>query len=449
MPVLAPLVVALPLAAQDPTRPAPSRRAALERAAAQAPIAPIDLGAVPLAQGGRTQGLGPLTQLDISVDLMFAAGGSTARDDVLRQLQGGAHDPKKRGFTLQQAELQINGAVDPYFSGQVVLVSSLDADEGETIVELEEAWLLSQQLPANLQLKAGHYLTEFGRINPVHPHAWDFQDQPVVLTRFFGADGLRAPGARVSWLAPTPTYLECTVGVQNANGETLQSFLANDEVYDERPVGGRLLDDEARVVHSLGDVLWQARVATAVDFDAAHTLGAGVSALFGPNATGRGADTLIYGADVMFRWRPVDNRRGYPFLKLQGEVLARVFDAAAQVDDADPLAPQALPADTLRDWGGYLYAVYGFDVGWAVGLRAEYASGSGASYLGGGEFARQEDPWRADRLRLSPMLSYQTSEYSRLRLQYNYDHSDHLDDAVHSVWLGFEILIGPHQPHSY
>jgi hypothetical protein len=47
------------------------------------------------------------------------------------------------------------------------------------------------------------------------------------------------------------------------------------------------------------------------------------------------------------------------------------------------------------------------------------------------------------------MLSYQTSEYSRVRLHYNWDVSDHLDEVVHSVWLGFEVLIGPHQPHSY
>ena len=446
------------LVAQDPgaTPPQdPSRRAALERAAQRAAVTVPTQGAVPLAatplqgSGGGSGVLGALTQLDISMDLMFAVGSSTERDATLLELQGGQHDPRKRGFTMQQAEIQMNGAVDPYFRGQFVLVSSLDPDEGETIVELEEAWLLTQQLPWNLQLKAGHYLTEFGRVNPVHPHAWDFQDQPFVLSRCFGADGLRAPGARVSWLAPTRTYVEAQFGAQNSNGETTQSFLANDEVYEERPVGGRALDEDAREVRTVGDLLWQGRLATATDFDAANTLGAGVSALFGPNATGAGADTVIYGADLMFRWRAVDNRRGYPFFKLQAEYLVREFDAAAQTDEADPLNPIDVAGQTLRDHGGYLYGIYGFAVGWAIGLRAEYATGSGESYRGEGEFARAQDPWRADRLRLSPMLSYQTSEFSRVRLQYNYDDSDHLDDEVHSVWLGFEILLGPHQPHSY
>jgi len=445
---LAAALAAANAVAQDP---AANRRAALARAAQAQPADPnANLGAVPVAQTSGQGGslTGPLTQLDISVDLMMAVGASSARDGVIGELQGGAHDPRKRGFTLQQAEVQMNGAVDPWFRGQFVLVTSLDADEGETIVEVEEAWLTTQQLPANMQLKAGHYLTDFGRLNQIHPHAWDYQDQPVVMTRFFGADGLRAPGARLSWLAPTRTYFEALIGVQNANGETLQSFLANDEVYEERPVGGRFLDEDARDLRTLGDVLWHARLATATDFTPAHTLGGGVSAAFGPNATGVGADTVIYGADFMYRWRAIDNRRGYPFFKLQGEVMARAFDAAAQVDDSGA-TPVDLPSDTLEDWGAYLYAVYGFDVGWAVGLRGEICSGSGASYLGDGEFERAGDPWRADRTRISPMLSYQTSEYSRVRLQYNWDDSDHLDDVAHSVWLGFEILIGPHQPHSY
>lgn len=447
--VLAAALAAAQAVAQDP---AAARRAALARAAQSQPSDPnANLGAVPVAQTPSQGGslTGPLTQLDISVDLMMAVGTSSERDGGIGELQGGAHDPRKRGFTLQQAEVQMNGAVDPWFRGQFVLVSSLDADEGETIVEVEEAWLTTQQLPANLQLKAGHYLTDFGRLNAIHPHAWDYQDQPVVMTRFFGADGLRSPGARLSWLAPTKTYFEAMLGVQNANGETLQSFLANDEVYEERPVGGRFLDEDARDLRTLGDMMWHGRLATATDFTPAHTLGGGVSAAIGPNATGVGSDTVIYGADFMYRWRAIDNRRGYPFFKLQGEVMARAFDAAAQdASQFDPANADVLPGETLDDWGAYLYAVYGFDVGWAVGLRGEFCSGSGASYIDGA-FDRSLDPWRADRTRISPMLSYQTSEYSRVRLQYNWDDSDHLDDVAHTVWLGFEILIGPHQPHSY
>ena len=55
---------------------------------------------------------------------------------------------------------------------------------------------------------------------------------------------------------------------------------------------------------------------------------------------------------------------------------------------------------------------------------------------------------RADRVRISPLVGFETSKSSRLRLQYNYDESDHLGEAgEHSVWLTFQTLIGVHQPH--
>lgn len=429
--------------AQDPPA-AGSRRAALEQAA-KAPW-PTSRPEVDGAASLGTQ-TGPLRLVELSLDVMAAAGTSTERDSVLGDLKGGAHDPRKRGFTLQQAELSIAGAVDPWFQAKMYLITSLDPDEGETVVELEEAYLTTSQLPADLQVKAGTYFTEFGRINPTHPHGWDWQDQPVIHTRVFGGDGMRGPGARVSWLLPTAQYGELFLGVQNANGETMASFLANEEVYEERPVGGRQFSE--REVRSAGDLVWSLRAATSYDLSDTSSLGLGASALFGPNATGGDGETMVYGADFVFRWRPVENRRGYPFVKLQGEFVARAFETAEQTDASDPLDPVVLPGETLDDQGGYLQGLYGFAEGLAAGVRVDLATGSGDSYQGGGAFGRDADPFRTDRLRVSPLLVWQPSEFSRVRLQYDFDDSDHLDDEVHSVWLGFEVLIGSHPPHSH
>ena len=105
-----------------------------------------------------------------------------------------------------------------------------------------------------------------------------------------------------------------------------------------------------------------------------------------------------------------------------------------------------LAADTLRDHGGYLYGLVGWENGFACGLRCEYASGSEPSYLGAGAFGREADAFRTDRLRISPLMQYQLSQTSRMRLQYNYDDSDDSSDRVHSFWLGFEILLGRQPP---
>lgn len=418
----------------------------LAAAVAQDPVPPA-VPAAPPAQSATVtpdwlQGqTGPFRLTNISLDLLFAVGTSTARDGTLLELQGGEHDPRKRGFTLQQAELQLNGEVDDWLTAQGVLVTFLDPEEGETVVELEEAWLQTKELPYHLQLKGGHYFTEFGRINPLHPHAWDWQDQPVILSRVFGPEGMRAPGMRAAWLAPTHQYLEVFAGVQNANGATMSSFLSSDEGYEERAIGGRAFTE--REVRSWDELVWTGRVATTFELGHERRLGFGASVAFGPNATGGDADTVIYGIDFAYQWRPEDFAPRDPFLRLQGELIGRTFAASAQIDDADPTAPVAIPGDTLHDWGGYVYGLYGWTEGWAAGLRVEYATGSGASYLGDGAFGRDLDPFRTDRLRISPLLQFQPSPFSRIRLQYDYDDSDHLASAQHSVWLGFEIMLGP------
>ncbi len=107
----------------------------------------------------------------------------------------------------------------------------------------------------------------------------------------------------------------------------------------------------------------------------------------------------------------------------------------------------SVPAETLHDWGLYTQLLYGFHPGWAAGLRYEFAGGSGASV--GGFNGRSEDPFRDDRHRVSPLLSWNLSEFSRIRLQYNYDHAAHLQDDAHSVWVGAEFLIGSHPAHKY
>src|SRR6185369_14135988 len=123
--------------------------------------------------------------LNLSFDGLADAGWSTNPD--VTALQRGDHDPLQRGFTIPNAEIVLNGAVDPYFTGVANVVFKLDEDN-ETSVELEEMYLQTSSLPWNLQVKGGQYLTEFGRINQQHPHAWDFVDQPLIIGRMFGPE---------------------------------------------------------------------------------------------------------------------------------------------------------------------------------------------------------------------------------------------------------------------
>lgn len=372
--------------------------------------------------------------LDVSLDVMGAVGASSQKGSTLRQLQGGGHDPKRRGFTLQQAELGFSGMVDPYVRGEAYLVTSLDED-GETEVELEEAFVTTTTLPWGLEVEAGSFFTEFGRHNPLHPHSWSFMDQPVVLTRFFGPDGMRGVGARVGWLVPLPWRSQLHAGVQNAKGETMESFLANDEVFEERPVAGRTRLGGDGAEHD-GDLVNLVRWENGIDLGSTWSAKFGVSRLEGPNATGRNASTLIEGADLVMKWVSENNEKGWPFVQFQAEALRREY-----VADID--LTNELPRETFKDGGWYGQALWGFTPGWVTGLRWERTDRGSHNVHPN----LHESAWRSRRDRFSPLLAWHPSEFSRLRLQYNYDRAEYLepDHDVHSLWFGVEIRLGSHQ----
>lgn len=422
-----------PQPAPEPTPPAAQPQDALDRALADsAPGAPKssitnDLASFKL-------GNATLKLIDISFVLDVAAGWSSVDDDSLQTLQGGGHDPRKRGFTLQAAELGIAGAVDPYFNAQANIVYSIDPGTGESVVELEEAFATTSSLPYGLQVKAGQYLTEFGILNGTHPHSWDWLDQPVIMSRLLGGDGMRAPGARVGWLLPTPWYSQLIAWVQNGNGEQMVSFQANDDVFAERAIGGRSFTDSH--VSGFGDLVYSGRWENSFELSHETTLKCGLSGAVGPNATGQ--NTRLYGADFKLKWKAASNERGWPFVTWQSEIMARDYDAGEDVG-------QGLGEATLHDWGFYSQLLYGFTPGWAAGFRYEYATGSGDS-VGG----RENDPFRDNRQRFSPVLIWSLSEFSRLRLQYNHDIADHLPDGhADSLYLGLEVLFGAHPAHTY
>ncbi|MGC3957925.1 MAG: TonB-dependent receptor [Verrucomicrobiota bacterium] len=419
--------------------------------------------------------------MDIGMVATFAAGGSTAKD-IEGGTQLGGHDPNQNGFTVQGAELNLQGAVDTYFRGNANILFSVDA-EGESFVELEEAWLETVSLPGNFQIRAGQILSDFGRINTKHPHSWGFVDSPLVNARFLGADGLRNPGARISWLAPTPFYSELMLGIQDSHGETASSFRSSGHSHGDEPEGlpfGYRHPDNNRGVRHVTDLLFTPRYALSFDLTDSQTLVVGASGAFGPNSSGSGGDTMtqIYGVDLYWKWKPDNAHGGFPFVSFQTEAMVRRYELGAfdwdeggnlgdgdgngfvdegVVTDATGLTPAVLNSETVTDYGFYSELLYGFRKGWVAGLRYDYVTGEPADYeragllladnAGGGTLLGR-DPQRDLRWRLSPNLTWYPSEFSKVRLQYNYDDRRGFGDD-HSVWLQFEFLLGAHAAHKF
>src|SRR6266446_729525 len=369
--------------------------------------------------------------MNISFDGLFALAYSSARD--LDHIEVGDHDPQQRGFNARNIELAFDGAVDPYFEGFANIVFKLNNDN-ETEVEVEEAFLQTTSLPFNLQLKAGQFFAAFGRINPTHPHTWDFADAPIVHGRLLGPDGLRGVGAQLSWTLPVPWYSQLMLGVQNGRGGTGFSFRNPGE--DGIFFGRRTTDRELR---GLQDLVWIPRWENSFNLSDTQTVLIGASGAFGSNETGADSRTQIYGADFLYKWKSANAEGGFPFVKWQTEFMYRRFQAGRGVNESFPVA------ETFHDWGLYSQVLWGFKKGWVAGIRGDYYDAEDSKFT--------DDLDRQSRSRISANLTWYPTEFSKIRLQYNHDF---LDDTfflagrdVDSVFLQFEFILGAHGAHKF
>ncbi len=341
------------------------------------------------------QGMNP----DISVILDVAGAGFSAPPD-----QRGGHDPSKNGFNLQQLELSIGSAVDPYwrFDGNLVF--------SQYGVEVEEAYATSTALPSNLQLRAGQFLTRFGRLNSTHPHSWEFVDQPLVLGKFFGGEGNRGLGTELSWLSPLPWYLEVVGSASEAQGaSTARSFFGSNDLGVLGPA----------------DLQLTGAVKQFFPFGPDWSLAWGLSGAFGPNPTGRTNRSEIYGTDLYLKYRPL--RDGdWTTVSLTTEAMAR---------------RRQVPGGVLSDEGLYTTLFWRFDQRWGVAARHEAVTGIAGDTL---------DPeWTGMRQRTSANLTYWPTEFSRIRLQASADAPEWKAAPVYGVFLAFETVIGAHGPHHF
>jgi hypothetical protein len=369
--------------------------------------------------------------MNISFDGQFAFAYSSDRD--LDRLEVGDHDPLQRGFNARNLELALDGAVDPYFEGFANIVLKLDNDN-ETTIEVEEAFMQTTDLPWGLQLKAGQFFSAFGRINPTHPHTWDFADDPLVHGLFLGSDGLRGVGAQVSWTVPVSWYSQFILGVQNGRGNTGFSFRNPGE---DGTFFGRLTTD--REARGPQDFVYVPRWENSFDLSPTQTVLGGISGAFGSNETGANSRTQIYGADLLYKWKSPRAEGGFPFVKWQTEAMYRRFEAGRGIDESFPVA------ETFHDWGMYSQVVWGFKKGWTTGLRGDYVHMEDSAYT--------DDPARQSRERVAADLTWYPTEFSKIRLQYNHDFLEEDDffsaRQADSLFLQFEFILGAHGAHKF
>ncbi|MGB4812205.1 MAG: hypothetical protein WBP13_06950 [Methylophilaceae bacterium] len=335
---------------------------------------------------------------------------------------GGSVGPGSRGFGLSESELGVYANVDHYFYGGLNL-----ALEPDNTASVEEAFIQTTSLPYGLTLKAGRFYSSIGYLNEQHTHTWDFVDSPLVYQAFLGSQ-YNDDGVQLKWLAPTDMFLE--FGAEYGRGR-----ISDTQGRDKN--GG---SSGALFAHVGGDVgvnsNWRAGVfyleispvnRLSNDLD---TTGTYVTNSF----TGT---SKVWIADGVWKWAPNGNGTDTSF-KLQGEYLHRSEDGSLE---------NSLGIDqyAASQSGWYLQGVYKFLPEWRTALRYDQLNAGSVNYgLNSADLANTDyDPQR-----VSWMLDYNPSEFSRVRLQLSRDESRQgLPD--NQIFIQYLMSLGAHGAHKY
>ncbi len=359
------------------------------------------------SQPAAAPSIGPAPAQSMNPDLSFIADFALASFSK-PNLEGGDHDPHEDGFNLQALELAASKAVDPYFKFNANLNFSNDG------VEIEEAYATTLDLPYSLQVRAGKFLTQFGRINATHPHTWDFSDSPFLLTRLFGGEGNRGVGVEVSYLTPLPWYVQLIGSVIDPRGDsTSRSFLPSNASIDEAWQTQPLL--RAEQFFELGpdlSLLW------------------GLSYTEGPH----GGDALrshLVATDVYLKYRPITFGSN-TIVSLQSEWVYRKREEAT---------------GSITDVNGYAQLFWRFAQRWATAAR--YELGSPAKDAAGNVVDPLDPEWTANRQRFAVDATFYPSEFSRLRAQVQVDRPAWLSDPIIAGFLTMELSLGVHGAHKF
>ena len=346
---------------------------------------------------------------------------------------GGEIGPGERSFNLGESEITFSASVDPYFTAALTLALSPGNEIG-----VEEAFFRTTSLPAGFTVKGGRFFSSIGYLNEIHAHAWDFVDQPLAYQALFGGQYAQ-DGVQVKWLAPTDLFLE--FGAEVGNGGA----------FPGTRLGRNGLNGATLFAHAGGDlgdsIGWRAGVSW-LDLDAEDRAYADVDSLGSPvvNAFTGGSQTWI--ADATLKWTPSGDTRRRA-LKLQAEYMQRTEDGDLAFDvDGSGLSD----GYHSRQSGWYVQGVYQFMSRWRVGLRYDELD-SGTTRIGlvqQGELLAADFPLLlpASPSRVTTMIDWSPSEFSRLRAQYAWD--DARDGATdRQLLIQYLYAIGAHGAHKF
>ncbi len=356
----------------------------------------------------------------ISVIGIFAA----AYYDQNNPIVFAENDTENTGVNMQEIEVGFQSVVDSYFRFDLFLSFSTEG------VELEEAYGTTLfSLPLNSQFRIGRARAKFGRINQIHRHSQNFVTLALPAAQFLG-EHLNPTSIEANFLVPVPWYLELSASGGSPDVETA-TFARDDDAND------------------LSRLLYIFHVANF--FELSESLGVKLGGSFatGSNGTAAGERSNLYGIDLYAKYRPLKNN---PYQEV-------MFQSEFMYLEAET------PEEKLENWGWYAQLVYRFAKRWNSGFRfgiidtntpvQEIEEGGDIEPSNIFTAFRSEDGEEEGMLgllgrtyRISPMLTFNPSEFSQIRLQYDYLNQDFAENQ-HAIFLQFQYAIGAHGAHPF
>jgi len=416
----------------------------------KAALAVAGLSAVALTGGVQAAGLGKISgnEFNPAISLILDGRYTDINSSELElpgfQLGGEAGLPSN-GFSTGHNELVMSANIDDNFFGTINM--AIVHSDGETEIELEEAFIETLTLGNGLTVKAGQFFSGIGYLNSIHDHAHDFADRPLVYDALFGGH-LMDTGVQTTWVAPTDTYL--TFGAEVTSGSNFPSGES------EGNNNGR-----AFFVKTGGDIgmssSWQLGASYyESEFDVREAGG-------GHDHGGESeeAETIdnellngeldIAGIDFVYKWAPKGNNKSTNF-KFQAEYFVKNESGLAEFVEGDASAEAMYDG---KQEGFYVQSVYQFMPAWRVGLRYDHLKADNKfsdfedngideeEFMEESGYGTEDDPKK-----FSIMIDYAPSHFSRLRLQYSELDNGH-DEPNDIITLQYSMSLGSHGAHTF
>ncbi len=227
---------------------------------------------------------------------------------------------------------------------------------------------------------------------------------------------------------PVPWYLELSASGGSPDVET-PTFARDEDAND------------------IGRLLYIFHIANFFELSESFGVNLGGSFATGSNGTAPGDRSNLYGIDLYAKYRPL---RDNPYQELMLQTEFMYLDAQT-------------PEETLENWGWYAQLVYRFAKRFNTGFRfgiidtntpvEEEAEDEATSIFTAlrGEGEEEEEGMiglLGRTYRISPMLTFNPTEFSRIRLQYDYLNQDFAENQ-HAIFLQFQYSIGAHGAHPF